>query len=68
MKPDDLQLVNLKKIKNNSFDAFILAVPHKLYLQRMDSIKNLLKSDGIFFDIKGKVSSKRDKNLNYWSL
>ena len=68
VKSDDLQLVNLKKIKNNSFDAFILAVPHKFYLQRMDSIKNLLKSDGIFFDIKGKVSSKRDKYLNYWSL
>ena len=54
--------------KNNSFDAFILAVPHKFYLQRMDFIKNFLKSDGIFFDIKGMLSSKKDKNFNYWSL
>jgi len=68
VKPDNLQLVNLNKIKNNSFDALILAVPHKFYLQRMDFIENYIKSDGIFFDIKGIVSSKRDKNLNYWSL
>ena len=68
VKSDDLELVNLKKIKNNSFDAFILAVPHKFYLQRINFIKNFLKSDGIFFDIKGMLSSKKDKNFNYWSL
>ena len=68
VKSDDLQLVNLKKIKNNSFDALVLAVPHKYYLKRMVSIKSLLKPNGIFFDIKGKVSSKRDKNINYWTL
>ena len=59
MKSDDLELINLKKIKNKSFDSLILAVPHKFYLQRIDFISNFLKSDGIFFDIKGKVEFKK---------
>ena len=67
-KTNDLQLENLTKIKNNSFDALILAVPHKYYLKRMVFIKSLLKPNGIFFDIKGKVDVKRDENITYWTL
>lgn len=65
---NDLELINLEKIKKNKFDACILAVPHKYYLQKIDLIKNLLKPDGIFFDIKGKVDFTRYKDLNSWSL
>lgn len=68
VKSNDLQHVSFTKIKNNSFDALILAVPHKYYLRRMTFIKRLLKPDGIFFDIKGKVDFKRDKNINHWTL
>ena len=67
-KTNDLQLENLTKIKNNSFDALVLAVPHKYYLKRMVFIKSLLKPNGIFFDIKGKVDVKRDENITYWTL
>ena len=68
VKSNDLKIVSLSKIKNNSFDAIILSVPHKFYLQRMVFIKSLLKFNGIFFDIKGKVDIKRDDNINYWTL
>ena len=67
-KTNDLQVVSLTKIKNNSFDALILAVPHKYYLERMVFIKSLLKPNGFFFDIKGKVDIKQDNSINYWTL
>ncbi len=68
VKSNDLKIVSLSKIKKNSFDAIILSVPHKFYLHRMVFIKSLLKLNGIFFDIKGKVDIKRDDNINYWTL
>ena len=68
VKSNNLEIVNLKKIKVRSFDALVLAVPHMYYLKQINFIKNLLKPNGIFFDIKGKVDLKRCKTLNYWSL
>ena len=49
-----------------SFDAIILTVPHTFYKTKFSHIKQLLKKDGILFDIKGTFRNKIIKN--YWSL
>ena len=52
--------VNLvKKLKKNSYDAIILAVPHKAIVQKgVKVIKSYLKKNSIFFDLKGYFNKK----------
>ncbi len=56
-----------KKNLSENYEAIILSVPHKKIL---DNLKKdflpLLKNDGFFFDIKGKIQNQKIKN--YWSL
>ena len=46
-------LIFLKKINKNSFDAIILAVPHKKIISKgIKKIKSYLKNNHVFFDLK----------------
>jgi len=58
-----------EKAVKNSYDAIILAVNHKEYLNYTESdLKALLKDGkGVFVDIKGSYRNKI-KDLMYWSL
>ncbi len=50
------------------YDAVIVAVSHKEYLNLDENyFASLLNSDGILVDIKG-IYRKKIKNLRYWSL
>ena len=50
------------------YDAVIVAVSHKQYLQLTEAdFQPLLNKDGILVDVKG-IYRKKIKNLAYWSL
>jgi UDP-N-acetyl-D-galactosamine dehydrogenase len=52
----------------DNYDAVIVAVPHKDYLNKDDNyFRSIMSPDGIFIDLKGKFRD-RMANLNYWSL
>lgn len=53
----------------NDYDAIIVAVNHKEYMQLTESdFKNMLKDDlGIFVDVKG-IFKGKIKDIEYWSL
>lgn len=62
--------LNLSAAPNGEYDAVILAVMHKPYIDLDESYyADLLKKDGkgILVDVKG-VLRKKIKNINYWSL
>ena len=68
---NDPFIANNSHIKYNdlmvkSFDAIILTVPHTFYKTKFSHIKQLLKKDGILFDIKGIFRNKTIEK--YWSL
>ncbi len=70
--PDEfMQEYNLKlssSIGNSKYDAVILAVPHKEYLELNEAdFINMGKTNPIFIDIKGVFKNKIQK-LPYWSL
>ena len=57
LKEDDFILV--KKIKKNTFDIIILAVPHKVIVNKgIKVIKSYLKQKSLFFDLKGHFNKK----------
>ncbi len=64
----EIGFIDFKNVKDSSFDAVILAVPHKFYIKNFSKIKKFLKLGGIFFDIKGKFRDKRDSSIKIWSL
>jgi UDP-N-acetyl-D-galactosamine dehydrogenase len=58
----------LVKTIGSDYDAVIVAVNHKEYLElKEDWFASLLSKDGLVVDIKGILKDKI-KNLNYWSL
>jgi UDP-N-acetyl-D-galactosamine dehydrogenase len=60
--------IELKKAPSGKYDAVILAVSHKEYLNlKEDFFTNLLSKEGIIVDVKG-VLRGRIKNHTYWSL
>jgi nucleotide sugar dehydrogenase len=53
-KIDDKKIILLKKIKKNTFDVVLLAVPHKKIVSTgIKKIKSYLKPKSIFLDLKG---------------
>ena len=57
LKEEDIILV--KKLKKNTFDIIILAVPHKVIVKKgIKVIKSYLKKKSIFFDLKGYFNKK----------
>ena len=63
---NDNSHIKYNDLIENSFDAVIITVPHTFYKTKFLHIKQLLKKDGILFDIKGIFRNKISKN--YWSL
>jgi UDP-N-acetyl-D-galactosamine dehydrogenase len=60
--------INLKKHPDGKYDAVILAVSHKEYMNLDESFFTpLLNKDGIVVDVKGVLRGKI-KNHTYWSL
>lgn len=60
--------LDLKNEPAGKYDAVILAVSHKEYLELNESyFSSLLNKDGIVVDVKGILRGKI-KNLIYWSL
>ena len=52
-------IIFTKKLKKNSFDVIILAVPHKVIVKKgIKVIKSFLKQKSIFFDLKGYFNEK----------
>ena len=63
---NDSAYTKYNDLTEKSFDAIILSVPHTFYKKKFLHIKQLLKKNGILFDIKGIFRNKTIKN--YWSL
>ena len=60
--------IDLKENPSGKYDAVILAVSHKEYLNLDESyFTPLLNKDGIVVDVKGILRGKI-KNHSYWSL
>jgi UDP-N-acetyl-D-galactosamine dehydrogenase len=60
--------IELKKMPSGTYDAIILAVSHKEYLNLDENFFTaLLSKEGIIVDVKG-VLRGRIKNHTYWSL
>ena len=52
-------IIITKKLKKNTFDIIILAVPHKVIVKKgIKLIKSYLKQKSIFFDLKGYFNKK----------
>jgi UDP-N-acetyl-D-galactosamine dehydrogenase len=60
--------IDLKDNPSGKYDAVILAVSHKQYLNLDESFfAPILQKDGIIVDVKGILRGKI-KNHTYWSL
>ena len=58
----------LQKVNGHQYDAIILAVPHKEYVQLTpEYFASIATTDGIFIDIKG-IFRDKINTLQYWSL
>jgi UDP-N-acetyl-D-galactosamine dehydrogenase len=58
----------IPQIINQKYDAIIVAVSHKQYLEYTEEdFTNLLTENGVLVDLKGAFRGKINK-LNYWSL
>jgi len=58
----------LTKVNGTKYDAIILAVPHKEYIQLNENyFLSIAANECLFIDIKG-VFRTKIKQLNYWSL
>ncbi|MEM9730062.1 MAG: UDP binding domain-containing protein, partial [Myxococcota bacterium] len=50
-------------------DGVVLAVPHEHYVGHIDHIAGLLRSGGLFVDVKSMVNpGQLRQDVNYWSL
>ncbi|QNL21431.1 nucleotide sugar dehydrogenase [Hyphobacterium sp. CCMP332] len=59
---------DLKEIPGEGYDAVIVAVNHKEYMNMSEGdFQKLLKDDAVFIDVKG-VFRNKIKSLSYWSL
>jgi UDP-N-acetyl-D-galactosamine dehydrogenase len=74
-KPEDaleeFELELTKDPKGHEFDAIILAVAHRVFLDKgLDTLLHGLKKRGVFVDVKAAYSFKelQDKDLVYWRL
>lgn len=60
--------IRLKKKPSGKYDAVVVAVSHREYLELDEAFfETLLADNGILVDIKG-IFRKKIKRLNYWSL
>lgn len=60
--------IELKEGPQGQYDAVIVTVPHKEYLEMDEAyFKKLTNNEGIVIDIKG-LYRKKLKDLTYWSL
>jgi UDP-N-acetyl-D-galactosamine dehydrogenase len=61
--------IKLCEKPDKNYDAIIIAVGHKQYVQLSENdLLNLTTNDGILVDIKGIFSNKLSSKLDYWSL
>jgi len=52
----------LKTVQTNQYDAVILAVPHKEFIDKgLQYIKSLCSKESLFFDIKGAFSQEESQ-------
>ena len=64
----EYHLTLIKKPKNKQYDAVIIAVNHKEYLNLCEKdFEKLLKPKGLIVDVKG-IYKDKIKKLQYWSL
>jgi UDP-N-acetyl-D-galactosamine dehydrogenase len=55
----NINVKELKKIKNNYYDSIIIAVPHKNFLDLgIKTIKKFVKKNNVVYDLKSLFSSK----------
>jgi UDP-N-acetyl-D-galactosamine dehydrogenase len=76
--PGEIQKLNMRPLKNpfeakEKFDAVVLAVPHRMFLDMPpESYTGLLRNGGkpaVFVDIKGAYRDAGNKSgVMYWSL
>lgn len=60
--------VEISKVATGKYDAIIVAVNHKEYVELSEKhFKELSKENGILIDIKG-IYKNKIKDLTYWSL
>ena len=55
----NISLKNFDQHKKRKFDLIILAVPHKIYLEKQDDIINLLSKNGIIYDFRSSFKSNK---------
>ncbi len=66
VRNSDFKNIDFDRIINSSYDGIIISVPHSFFIEKISTIKEFLKPNGIIFDIKGVLKKKELKN--YWSL
>jgi len=66
VRNSDFKNIDFDRIIKSSYDGIIISVPHSFFIEKISTIKEFLKPNGIIFDIKGVLKKKELKN--YWSL
>ena len=66
VRNSDFKNIDFDRIINSSYDGIIISVPHSFFIEKISTIKEFLKPNGIIFDIKGVLKKRELKN--YWSL
>ena len=46
----------ISSLNKKKYDVIIFAVPHKIFLKKMNNFKNLIKKDTIIFDVKNSLN------------
>tara|TARA_R110000822_G_scaffold127915_5_gene263510 strand:- start:21310 stop:22593 length:1284 start_codon:yes stop_codon:yes gene_type:complete len=57
----EYKLTTTKALPNGKFDAIVLTVAHKEFLNL--DLRSMLKPQGVLYDVKGIIKSKADKRL-----
>ena len=60
--------ISFNKLQKKYYDCIVLAVAHKFYLDNSSKIIELLKPNGVFYDIKGRFDFRKDDSIDYCSL
>jgi UDP-N-acetyl-D-galactosamine dehydrogenase len=55
----NISLKSFDQYKKRKFDLIILAVPHKVYLEKQEDITNLLSENGIIYDFRSSFKSNQ---------